>query len=147
MNDRILFLKGKSAQEFQSSMGDKAGYVLDYSGVSLFNGYSVVFPSYANMDRIPTKSILSGSDSEKLQQIVRAVSGFIYKADQPDPLLLYELGGNCQAVSLVLLKYFESNKMESGLVLDYGIEHMFNWVMVGEVKYYVDLVNDRISAA
>lgn len=145
LESNVKLVKAYDTETIEKALGEEAGFILSYKALTLGDSYSVVIPTYADMDKIQIKKATGLNEMEKFSGIISSLSGFEYKADQSNPLLIEELGANCQAISLVLYKTLKENGFPANLVLDNGISHMYVETKVEGQKYHVDLVEKLIT--
>lgn len=142
--DFIYISEGNVPDQLESKMAQDVKYVIGYSSYPVLKG-ELVHVSRVSEQSIPTIS-LSGSDSEKLTQVISELKKFDYVEEQSDPSKVTKLKqGNCQSFSLILEKSLNESGVQAGVVTQR--DHMYNWVMVGEKKYFVDVVDNYVKEA
>ena len=144
LQTRYLVTRGKPEQELAKQLGPRYGEMLSYNWLELPAGVKVVKVNFYEKEfqRLP---VFNGSnENDTFEKIIDSVD-FVYDARQSNPKYLFTLGGNCQAVSLYLRDTFEKNGFSAGLVVDDGLDHMYDWVKVGNKKYKVDLVKKIVE--
>lgn len=142
-DSKILLVKTNDINTVESLLGDKAAYALNYKILAL-GKYSLVFPQYITLDSIKVRKF-TGDKASKFTEIVNRVSDVKYNIDNSDPRTIFEEGGNCQAISLVLLSYFKVNGIEAEPVLDNGVTHMYVRAKLEDKSYLVDMVEKTIK--
>lgn len=143
-NKHILIVKDPIPDKMIEKVGELAPFMLEYDGVQILPFFNIVFPKYIRYEDIPHSSYSTEFREEDFQRIISDYSKFEYVRTQSDPREVEERGANCQAVSLILHKSFTESGFENGFVLDKGLEHVYNWVIVEGDKYHVDLVKKSI---
>jgi hypothetical protein len=123
--------------------GIRAPFLLSYSGIQLFGKY-LVLPNYISYGSIPYKESNQVYGQDPIERVVSEYSKIQYVPDQSDPRLVNSLGGNCQAIALLVYKEFKELGFETGFVLDKGLDHVYNWVIFEGVEYHIDIVEKSI---
>lgn len=142
----VVLVRGDVEQRLSSSMGESYGKVLGYSWIDLPFSYKLVKLDEYEFGKLDVPVVDLPDQRDKFSAIIDKFSNFDYVGSQSDPRLLFTAGGNCQAVSLYLYETFKANGFEAGLGLDLGRDHMYDWVIVNNQKYKVDLVNKVVEA-
>lgn len=116
--------------------GDIYPYIYDYDYVYLFNKVILVARIYT-----VTTSLVS---EKSLEDIVSIAANMDYNQNQPNPNLLLEYGGNCQALTLFVLEWAKKHGVEYEIFY-VNEEHMWCCVYSEGYMYKFDTLNGNIT--
>ena len=126
------------------NLQSKYAYLYDYKYINIpFTYYSLVLPSYANLDDLSVPSF-TGSSESIINSAVSFINSFDYSYEQSNPYKMLKSGkGNCQAMSIVLDKIMKDNKIDSSIVVEE--DHAYNLVSLDNKDYVIDLAKGKIN--
>jgi hypothetical protein len=130
-----------SSDNLEEKLGNSYAYVLDYNVLKI-GTIKILIPNYWD-ENVEIKNY-EGIEEEIFNKIITTVSTVKYDISQNNPSEIFTLGGNCQAISLYLIKQFRGNNLDAEPVLDKGIDHMYVKVKVRDKSYFVDMVEHTI---
>ena len=142
VGDRDLsFLYGKNSRIEESLRKRYEDYydIYDYN-VYDFKLFKVVKVYKDVTVKLPK---FSGEDGSKFADCFEYCKKFSYNRNQPNPNLIKNNGGSCLALSLLFKAVCERNGIECELVLK--DHHASNYVVIDDVKYDVDVTNNKIG--
>lgn len=123
-----------------TNLGEDEFYsVYDYKYVDL----SFVQLVAKDRDTSFCKPEFDGNDKDRLYKIIEYLEQFTYTENQPNPNKVKDLGGNCQALSIMFRDICEFNGISCTIT---GTKtHALNLVTVGGTEYKVDITNKTLE--
>lgn len=120
---------------------DEYPMVYEYSVIRLKNA-DIVFYKSGVHSKLP--NVYKGSESQVFQKCFNYCLNFKYNQDNPNPNLLKDEGGNCQALSIMFKELCEKNGLECKIILTE--DHAYNEVILKNGDAYeVDITNKSIK--
>lgn len=114
--------------------------VYDYSVIRLKKFDIVIYRSGVS---VKTPDVYKGSKEQVFQKCFNYCSSFKYNKDNSNPNKLKDVGGNCQALSIMFQYMCEKNGIYCEIVLTEN--HAYDRIKVGNKFYLVDVTNGSIK--
>lgn len=114
--------------------------VYDYSVIRLKKFDVVIYRSGVS---VKTPNVYEGSKEQVFQKCFKYCSSFKYNKDNSNPNKLKDVGGNCQALSIMFQYMCEKNGIYCEIVLTEN--HAYDRVKVDNKFYSVDVTNGSIK--
>ena len=143
MNIKIIYTTENTPESsLRDSMTSEDYFlVYNYDYVSVGNFRLVRY--YNNLDFYVPK--FDGPYSKKLNSIFSYVSNININKNNSDPNRATEIGGNCQALSIIFWKCCKDNYIDCRIVDNESGDHVYNVVSINNQKYKIDLIDHRME--
>ena len=114
--------------------------IYDYSVIRM-KWFDIVI--YRSGVTVNTPNVYEGSKEQIFQKCFNYCSSFKYNKDNSNPNKLKDVGGNCQALSIMFQYMCEKNGIYCEIVLTEN--HAYNRVKVSNKFYLIDVTNKSIK--
>lgn len=145
LKDRVVILNCDESNielSLHDTLGDDYFNVYDYRRLDI-GDFHILYLHEGVTQELP---VFTGTDSDKIMQIIDYLSQYDFELNQPNPNLIPARGGNCQAFAIVFKKLCDNCNIMCEIITDDSeATHVYNRVYTDTGIYNIDTIKRTIN--